>query len=242
MTSYLLKKPRMHEYYLLKHKQKYEFALKFGSLVGINYFCQIMFVKPPSILKKLFPILTWEIKTTKKEIYLTFDDGPNPKITPQVLKILSEFNAKATFFCVGENVEKHPDTYKQVISNGHKTGNHSYNHLNGWKTPNPEYFANIQKADNLIKSNLFRPPYGRISLSQIVPLSKIYKIIMWSVLTYDYDSKVNKEQCFKNSISKTKPGSIVVFHDSLKSENNLLYALPLFLKHFLDKGYIFSLL
>ncbi len=201
-----------------------------------------MFVKPPSILKKIFPDLIWEVKTTNKEIFLTFDDGPHPKITPQVLKILDEFNVKATFFCVGENIDKHPDTYKQIVSNGHKTGNHSYNHLNGWKTSNAEYFSNIEKADNLIKSKLFRPPYGRISLSQIKLLSKKYSIIMWTILTYDYDKKVSREQCLSNSIKNTKSGSIVVFHDSLKSENNLLYALPLFLKYFLDKGYSFSLL
>ncbi len=201
-----------------------------------------MFVKPPSILKKIFPDLIWEVKTTNKEIFLTFDDGPHPKITPQVLKILDEFNVKATFFCVGENTDKHPDTYKQIVSNGHKTGNHSYNHLNGWKTSNAEYFSNIEKADNLIKSKLFRPPYGRISLSQIKLLSKKYSIIMWTILTYDYDKKVSREQCLSNSIKNTKSGSIVVFHDSLKSENNLLYALPLFLKYFLDKGYSFSLL
>ncbi len=201
-----------------------------------------MFVKSPSILKKIFPNLTWEIKTTNKEIFLTFDDGPHPKITPQVLKILDEFDVKATFFCVGENIDKHPDTYKLILNNGHKTGNHSYNHLNGWKTPNANYFSNIEKADKLINSKLFRPPYGRISLSQIKPLSKIYSIVMWTVLTYDFDQKVSREQCLSNSIKNTKPGSIVVFHDSLKAADNVLYALPLFLKHFLDRGYSFSLL
>jgi len=201
-----------------------------------------MFAKSPSILKNLFPNLIWEIKTTNKEIFLTFDDGPHSKITPQVIKILDEFNVKATFFCVGENIIKYPDIYKQIVSNGHKTGNHSYNHINGWKTSNDEYFTNIEKADKLINSKLFRPPYGRISLSQIKPLSKIYSIIMWTVLTYDFDQKVNKEQCLSNSIKNTKSGSIVVFHDSLKAEKNLIYSLPLFLNHFLNKGYTFSLL
>ena len=201
-----------------------------------------MFVKSPSILKKLFPDLIWEIKTTKKEIYLTFDDGPHPKITSQVLNILDEFNVKATFFCVGENVEKYSDTFKQIINDGHRVGNHSYNHLNGWRTSKANYYSNIEKADNLIKSTLFRPPYGRISLSQIKPLSKKYSIIMWTILTYDYNKEVSKEQCLSNSIKNTKSGSIVVFHDSSKSKDNLLYALPLFIKHFLDKGYTFSLL
>jgi len=201
-----------------------------------------MFVKPPSILKKLFSDLVWDIQTSNKEIYLTFDDGPNPKITAQVIKILRDFNVKATFFCVGENVEKYPDTFKQIISNGHGVGNHCYNHLNGWKTSNADYFNNIEKADELINSKLFRPPYGRIGLSQIKPLAKKYSIIMWSVLTYDYDINVSKEQSLKYSIKKTKPGSIVVFHDSLKSEEKLLYILPLYIKHFLDKGYTFNLL
>jgi peptidoglycan/xylan/chitin deacetylase (PgdA/CDA1 family) len=201
-----------------------------------------MIVKPPLILKKLFSDLVWDIKTINKEIYLTFDDGPHPKITEQVLKILDEFNVNATFFCVGENVEKYSDTFKQIIRNGHKVGNHSYNHLNGWQTSNADYFNNIENADKLINSNLFRPPYGRIALSQIKPLAKKYSIIMWSVLTYDYDNNVSKERCLKNSIRKTKSGSIVVFHDSVKSADNLFYALPLFIKHFLDKGYTFGLL
>jgi len=201
-----------------------------------------MFIKTPSILKKIFPNIVWEVKTNKKEIYLTFDDGPHSIITPKVLKILNNYGVKATFFCVGENIKKNPDTFSQIINEGHKAGNHTYNHLNGWKTSNADYFDNIEKADNLINSKLFRPPYGRIALSQIAPLSKKYSIIMWTVLTYDYDKKVTKEKCFNNSISKTKPGSIVVFHDSLKSADNLLYALPLFIKHFLEKGYTFCLL
>ena len=198
-----------------------------------------MFIKSPPILKTVFPNLIWDIKTDKKEIYLTFDDGPHPEITPQILEILNRFNTKATFFCVGENVSKFPETYNSIISNGHSVGNHSYDHINGWKSSNKEYFTNIEKAKTLINSDLFRPPYGRITPSQIKFLKKQYSIIMWSVLTYDFDKKVGKEQCLKNSIIKTQPGSIVVFHDSLKSAENLLYALPLFLKHFTDNGFVF---
>ncbi len=201
-----------------------------------------MFVKSPSILKKIFPNLIWDIKTDKKEIYLTFDDGPHPKITLQVLKILNKFKAKATFFCVGENISKYPNTYKLITSNGHRVGNHSYNHINGWKSSNKEYFTNIEKAEKLIHSNLFRPPYGRVTPMQIKFLKKQYSIVMWSVLTYDFDKKVSKEQCLKNSIINTKPGSVVVFHDSIKSADNLLYALPLFLKYFTDNGFIFKML
>ncbi len=201
-----------------------------------------MFVKSPSILKKIFPNLIWDIKTYEKKIYLTFDDGPHPDITPGVLEMLDKYKAKATFFCVGDNVRKHPDTYELILARGHKVGNHSYSHKNGWKISNDDYFDDIEKADKLIRSNLFRPPYGRITPSQIKHLKKKYSIIMWSVLTYDYSKKVSKEQCLKNSIVKTKPGSIVVFHDSLKSENNLFYALPMFLKYFTDKGFVFSVL
>lgn len=199
-----------------------------------------MFVKSPSILKTVFPNLVWDIKTTEKEIYLTFDDGPHPEITPQALEILNRFNTKATFFCVGENVSKFPETFNSIISNGHSVGNHSYNHISGWKSSNKDYFTNIEKAKTLINSDLFRPPYGRITPSQIRVLKKQYSIIMWTVLSYDFDKNVSREQCLKNSIIKTQPGSIVVFHDSMKSANNLLYALPLFLKHFTDEGFVFK--
>ena len=201
-----------------------------------------MFLKSPWILKRMFPDLIWGIKTENKEIFLTFDDGPHPDITPLVLEILDKYDAKATFFCVGENVRKYPDTYELILNKDHGVGNHSYTHKNGWKVSNDDYFDNIEKADKVIKSSLFRPPYGRITPIQIKELKKKYSIIMWSVLTYDYDKSVSNEQCFKNSIEKTKSGSIVVFHDSLKSANNLLYALPLFLKHFTKEGYEFKVL
>ena len=213
--------------------------MQFGQLY---YFCYLMFGKPPSILKKMFPDLIWDIRTDEKDIYLTFDDGPHPDITPQVLKILDKYDAKATFFCVGDNARKYPDTYELIINKGHGVGNHSYSHSNGWRINNDEYFNDIDHADKLIKSDLFRPPYGRIKPSQIKVLKKKCRIVMWSVLSYDYSQKVSKEQCLRNSIVSTKPGSIVVFHDSLKSVNNLLYALPLFLKHFTKEGYEFKVL
>lgn len=201
-----------------------------------------MLVKSPTIFRKMFPELIWDVKTNKKEIYITFDDGPHPGITPWVLEILNKYNAKATFFCVGDNVRKYPDTYKLILDKGHGVGNHSYNHLNGWRTNNSDYVRNIEKAGQLIDSSLFRPPYGRITPSQIKQLKKNYSVVMWSVLTYDFDNNISKDKCFKNSIIATKSGSIVVFHDSLKSETNLRYALPLFLQHAADKGFIFSLL
>ncbi len=199
-----------------------------------------MNVKSPYILKKLFPGLIWEIVTPKKEVFLTFDDGPHPEVTPWILKCLDDYDAKATFFCVGENVCKYPDIYNTIINKGHMVGNHSYNHLSGWKTTNYEYFENIEKAGELIESRLFRPPYGRITPSQIKILKHDFRIIMWSILTYDYDVMVSKEQCLKNSIKSTKSGSIVVFHDSAKSYKNLYYTLPLFLEHFTKLGFRFN--
>lgn len=201
-----------------------------------------MIVKPPYLIRKSFPQLLWEVKTTDKEIFLTFDDGPHPEITPLVLDILDEYKAKATFFCVGENVEKYPKTYASILKNGHITGNHSYNHLNGWKTINSTYFENIEKAASLINSNLFRPPYGRIKPSQIKNLKPHFKIIMWTVATYDFSKKVTPEQCHENAIQKSKAGSIVVFHDSEKARENLLSVLPAFLEHFQNKGYTFPLI
>lgn len=199
-----------------------------------------MFAKSPAILKLLYPSLLWDISTDKKEIFLTFDDGPNPEITPWVLDCLKKYNAKATFFCVGENVCKYPDTQKKILEEGHSVGNHTYNHLKGWETNNNVYFQNIQKAKEYINSNLFRPPYGRIGPLQIKSIKKEYSIIMWSVLTYDFDNNISPEKCYKNSIELTKKGSIVVFHDSLKASKNLKYALPKFLAHFSNKGFTFS--
>ncbi len=199
-----------------------------------------MIVKSPYILRKLAPSLVWDIETTKNEIFLTFDDGPNPNITPWVLNCLDSYNAKATFFCVGENVCKYPQTFKSILNGGHSVGNHSYNHLNGWKTPNYNYYENINKARDIINSTLFRPPYGRITPLQIRKLKREYSIIMWSILSYDFDENISKEQCYNNSIISAKPGSIVVFHDNLKSSINLKYALPLFLDYFSNLGYSFK--
>lgn len=177
-----------------------------------------MFEKPPEIFKKLYPSLMWDISVEEKEIFLTFDDGPHPLITPKVLDILDKHNAKAVFFCVGDNVRKYPGTYLQILERGHKTGIHTFNHLNGWKTKNKAYLQNIEKSAKYINSDLFRPPYGRISPTQIKILKKKYKIIMWSVLTRDYDSAISEQQCFEIAVNKTFSGSIVVFHDSEKAE------------------------
>ena len=169
------------------------------------------------LLDALTKNLVWSIKTTKKEVFLTFDDGPIPEVTPWVLETLKQYDAKATFFCVGDNVKKHPDIYRMIVDQGHKVGNHTMNHLNGWTNFNKTYFENIEKCNALIHSNLFRPPYGKIKPSQISHLKNDYRIIMWDVLTKDYDASVTGEYCFEKVKKNCKPGSIIVFHDSIKA-------------------------
>ncbi len=194
----------------------------------------------PAFVTKVFPSLVWKISREEKIIYLTFDDGPIPETTKWILSTLKKYQAKATFFCVGDNVKKYPNLYKEIIRDGHKVGNHTFNHLNGWKTDTKEYLLNIEKAKKHISSQLFRPPHGLIKTSQVKKLKKNFKIIMWNVLSMDYDKKITPEQCLKNVTSNAKPGSIVVFHDSIKSRKNLGYALPETLKHYSALGYRFE--
>ncbi|MDY0103711.1 MAG: polysaccharide deacetylase family protein [Lentimicrobium sp.] len=197
--------------------------------------------KPPTLLRSLTrKNLTWEISGKPGQIFLTFDDGPIPEVTPVVLQILEQFNAKATFFCVGDNVEKYPDIYQQILDSGHATGNHTFHHLNGWKTSVEDYVKDINKCESLVNSNLFRPPYGRIRPSTIKHLRNDYRIVMWSVLTGDYDKMLAPDKVLENAIGHTTDGSIVVFHDSLKAADRLYYALPRFLEHFSQKGFTFS--
>ncbi len=197
-----------------------------------------MMVTVPVWLRMFYPSPEWHIKGDSKSVYLTFDDGPHPDITPEVLKILDEYNAKATFFCVADNVRKYPETYREIIERGHRTGNHSFHHLNGWKTGNKTYFKDIEEASRLIESNLFRPPYGKIGPNQIQVLKKQYRIIMWSVLTYDFRQSVSPQTCLQNALLGLKPGSIIVFHDSEKSAKNMFFALPEFLKSCKENGLV----
>lgn len=190
--------------------------------------------------QSLLRSLIWSIKNPGKEIFLTFDDGPIPIITPWVVDELKKNNAKATFFCVGDNVKKHPEVYQLLLDNGHRVGNHTMNHLNGWKNFNKTYFENIAAAEKYITSDLFRPPYGKIKPTQIFRLKKKYKIIMWDVLTYDYDENKTGEECLNKIKKNVKPGSIIVFHDSLKAEKRLRYALPKCLEFLKTEGYTFS--
>lgn len=197
-------------------------------------------VKTPKFIQSLFPNFTWSIPTSNKEIYLTFDDGPIPEITPWVLYQLAQYDAKATFFCVGDNVKKNPEVFRQVIQEGHTVGNHTNNHLNGWASENLPYLHNVRKCANLVKSNLFRPPYGRLKPGQAQFLQRHYRIVMWDILSGDFDPKITKDQCLSNVIDKAKAGSIVVLHDSIKAKEKLYYVLPKVLKHFSARGYTFA--
>ncbi len=200
-------------------------------------------VKTPSLLKKLYPGCVWDIETSEKILYLTFDDGPHPEITPFVLEELKKYDARATFFCIGDNVKKYFDAYKKTIEMGHQPGNHTFNHLNGWKTNDADYLENIALAANVIDSNLFRPPYGRITNFQIKALKGSrfnLTTVMWSVLSGDFDEKLSGENCYLNVINNSKPGSVIVFHDSLKAFARLQYALPRVLEYFALKGYQFK--
>lgn len=201
------------------------------------------FVKTPNFIRSFYKNYIWNITTDKKEIFLTFDDGPTPKITSFVLDLLSKHNAKATFFCIGKNIKNHPNLFNRIIKEGHTVGNHTQNHENGWKTNNVNYLNSVDSCELLInKSNLlFRPPYGKIKRSQAIKLIKNgYKIIMWSVLSGDFDTKLSKEKCLDNVLLNTKKGDIIVLHDSKKAFNTLQYILPKIMQYYADKGYQFK--
>lgn len=199
-------------------------------------------IKTPGFVKEFFPQLTWEMPADYRTIYLTFDDGPHPDITPQVLAILKKYDANGTFFCVGENIEKHPGTFQLLQESQQGIGSHTYHHLNGWATDNIQYFNDIKRAASLAGSTLFRPPYGRIKPSQVSFIQRHYQIIMWSVLSGDFDKTISGKKCFENVCKHTGDGSIIVFHDSAKAKDRLLYTLPRTLDHFSNLGYRFEVL
>ncbi len=202
-------------------------------------------INSPFWLQWLYPSLTWHKSREEKCVYLTFDDGPIPVVTPFVLNTLKKYDAKATFFCIGDNVAKYPDIFQQIPAGGHSIGNHTYNHLKGWKTNTRLYIDNTQKCDELLHSNLFRPPYGKIKRSQILSLKAKFPgldIIMWDVLSGDFDPGITAEKCLNNVIKYTRNGSVIVFHDSIKAYPRLEYALPLVLEFLADKGYGFRCL
>lgn len=209
-----------------------------------------MIATVPGFVKWIFKKRIWEWTASNKSIYLTFDDGPIPEVTPWVLEQLKQFDVKATFFCIGDNVQKHPDIFRQIIAAGHSIGNHTFNHLNGWKTTTPEYVLNTLKAQQIlekhhpekepIKNPLFRPPYGKIKNKQVKELQKRgFRIVMWSVLSMDY-AEISPQKCLDNVLKNVRPGSIIVFHDSLKARNNVTEILPKLLEQLKAEGYTFK--
>lgn len=197
-------------------------------------------IKTHSVIKKLFPNFIWDIPNLNKCVYLTFDDGPTPEITDWVLNQLKSFNTKATFFCIGNNIEKHPEIFDRIMRDGHSIGNHTFNHLNGWNTPTEKFIENIDLKSDIyrLKSKLFRPPYGKIKPSQTKTLlEQGYKIIMWDILSADFDKNISPDKCLENVINNLQSGSIIVFHDSVKAFKNLEYVLPITLQFLKENGY-----
>ena len=223
-------------------------------------------VTTPKIAKALFPNLIWDLPSKEKVIYLTFDDGPTPTITDWTLDVLKQYHAKATFFCIGKNINENSSIFKRILVEGHSVGNHTHNHLKGWKTNANDYLKDIAKAQKLMSdacivmndecrvqsdiensqllthnSKLFRPPYGQIKPKQATQLIKSgYKIIMWTVLAIDWDQSISKEKCLENVVNKATSGDIVVFHDSIKASKNLRYALPKVLAYFSEREFKFK--
>ncbi len=226
-------------------------------------------ITTPKILRLFYPSFLWEMPKGEKKLYLTFDDGPHPTITPQVLEILKKFNAKATFFCIGNNVNKYKDTFELIKNEGHAVGNHTFNHERGWKTKTKDYIHSVEQADALIQSPLFRPPHGRIKSSQIRLIKKLrnsksqnlrsleikdksellkfespripeFKIVAWTVISYDWDKSLSPEDCFNNVIKNAADGSVIVFHDSEKAVNNMIPALTKVLEYYSERGFTFD--
>ncbi|MBS1524453.1 MAG: polysaccharide deacetylase family protein [Bacteroidetes bacterium] len=202
-------------------------------------------VKTPWFVKLLYPKLLWNKARGGKRIFVTFDDGPIPIVTPFVLNILKKHDAKATFFCIGDNIKKHPELFEEVKNGGHAIGNHTFNHLKGWVTDDRKYLDNFLQCDQMVHSNLFRPPYGRVKRSQIRLLRKAkpeLQIVMWDVLSGDFDQQLSPGDCLKNVLKYTRPGSIIVFHDSLKAFDRLEYVLPRAMEEWAGRGYSFDVL
>lgn len=200
-----------------------------------------MFIEqPPAIVRAIYPKATWRMAPTDKAVYLTFDDGPIPEITPWVLDLLDKYGIKACFFMVGDNVRKHPDIFEMVKSRGHLVGNHTFNHIRGFEYKGKSYLMNIEKANELIQSPYFRPPHGQLRRNQSLVLHRKYRVIMWDLVTRDYSKKLNGKQVFQKVKKYVRNGSIIVFHDSLKAEKNMKYALPRSIEYLLEQGYTFK--
>ncbi len=185
-----------------------------------------MLIRPPKLIKKIYPSFIWSFPKEEDGLFLTFDDGPCPQVTPWVLDRLDEYGAKATFFCIGKNVEQYPDLFGEIVRRGHAVGSHTYSHIPGWRVHLDDYVQDVDMAAELIRTNLYRPPYAKITRRQADTLSLRYNIVMWSILSRDYNRKLGHRACARNVLPYLSPGSITVFHDSMKASKNLWYALP----------------
>ncbi|MDR1003706.1 MAG: polysaccharide deacetylase family protein [Prevotellaceae bacterium] len=204
-----------------------------------------MFIEqPPEFVRKLYPTALWRMNPDERAVYLTFDDGPIPEVTPWVLELLDKHAVKATFFMVGDNIRKHPDIFRLVQEGGHRIGNHTYNHIRGFEHWSGDYLDNADKANEMMKTNLFRPPHGHMRWAQYFVLKRTYTIVMWDVVTRDYSNKLRGPQVLANVMRYARNGSIITFHDSRKSwdTGNLQYALPRALDFLKEEGYEFKLL
>jgi peptidoglycan/xylan/chitin deacetylase (PgdA/CDA1 family) len=201
----------------------------------------LRWLRAPGLLKLLFPEFVWRYNSGEKKVYLTFDDGPIPESTLWTLDMLRERNVKATFFCVGDNVRKYPDLYRKIVEEGHAVGNHTYNHLRGWQEDSLKYIENVIMASEYINSRLFRPPYGMIKRSQAKHLLQEYKVVMWDVLSGDYRKDISPQRCFEDVYKKVRPGSIILFHNHQKSEENMRYAVPRLIDTLRMDGYEFDI-
>lgn len=195
-----------------------------------------MYFRPPKFIRRIFPALCWNMED-KSSIFITFDDGPQPQITPWVLDTLSKYNAKATFFCIGKNAEQYPEILERIRAEGHAVGNHTYSHCMGWGTKSGAYLQDVDMANTYLHTNLFRPPYGRISREQALQLSVRYKIVMWDILSRDYSSIVSHRRCVREVLPHLRGGSIIAFHDSLKASRNMRYTLPRLLAQATEQGF-----
>ena len=196
--------------------------------------------QPACFLRWLYPLALWRMDRHERSVYLTFDDGPIPQVTPWVLSVLRHYNIKATFFMVGDNVRKHPEEFAQVVAEGHRIGNHTYNHIGGLRHGIRSYLANVEKANDLLHTALFRPPHGWMKWGQYIAVRRRYRVVMWDLVTRDYSTRLNGRDVLFNVRRYARPGCIITFHDSLKSEDKLLYALPRSIEWLLSQGYSFK--